>query len=125
MPDRILIIEYDSALRDKLISTLSGAGFIVAAVSDYLPALSKLYRFKPDLVVVDVALPSANSMEVCRQIHNTLNIPVVLLGQEHTNEAWEIALQADTYLYLAKPVDYQLLLERINTLLRRYKTGNK
>ncbi len=121
MPDSILIIESDNASREKLISALSEAGFIVAAVPDYSAALLKLNQFKPDLVIVDAMLPGMDGTEACQQIRSTLDIPVILLGEDHSDKAWERALQADANLYQTKPFSYRILVAQVKATLRRYK----
>ena len=121
MMDSILIIESDNAMREELISALSEADFIVAAVPDYPAALLKLNQFKPDLVIVDVVLPSMDGTEACRQIRSTLDIPVVLLSGDNRDEAWERALRVDVDLYQPKPFSYPILVARVKAMLRRYK----
>ena len=124
MPDSILIIENDPIVREELASSLAKAGFTTTTVSDYSAALLKLNQFKADLVIVNAVLPSMDGTEVCQQIRSTLDIPVVLLGEDHSNEAWEKALQADADFYQTKPFSYRILVARVKAKLRRYKAMN-
>jgi len=121
MPDSILIIENDPTLREELASAFSEAGFLITVMPDYSAALPKLNQFKADLVIVDAVLPSMDGREACQQIRSTLGIPVVLLGEDYSDEAWEKALQADAILYQAKPFSYRILVARVKATLRRYK----
>ncbi len=121
MSDSILIIENDPTVRRELLSALAEAGFIVAAVPDYSAALLKLNQFKADLVIVDIVLPSIDGIKACQQIQSVLSIPVVLLGEGHSDEAWDKAVQSDTVLYEIKPLSYRILVAKVKVLLRRFK----
>lgn len=121
MPDSILVIENDPTLRRELVSALAKAGFTTVAAPDYSAALLKLDNFKPDMVIVGGRLTGMESMEVCRQIHSALDIPVVLLGEDYSDEAWKKALQAEADLYQAKPFNYLILVARVKATLRRCK----
>ncbi len=121
MADNILIIEGDPALRMGLTSALTEAGFSVARVPDYPEALLKLDEFNPDMVIVDEVLPGGDGMEVCCQLHVTLGIPVILLGEDSSDEMWEKVMEAEADLYLIKPFSYRELVARVKAILRRYK----
>ena len=121
MPDRILIIEDEPTLRRELTSALSQASFTVADVSDYPEALTKLDEFKPDMVIMDVVSPGGDGMDACYQIYNTFGIPVILLGEDSSDEMWGRVMEAEADLYLVKPFGYPELVARIKAILRRYK----
>ncbi len=121
MGDRILIIEGDPALRTGLTSALTEAGFAVANVPDYSESLLKLDEFKPDIVIMDEVLLGGDGMEVCYQLQSTFGIPVVLLGEDCSDEVWERVMEAEADLYLIKPFSYRELVARVRAILRRYK----
>ena len=121
MADNILIIEGDPALRKELTSALAGAGFAVVDVPDYLEALLKLDAFKPSLTILDEELPLVDGWKACSQLHRALNIPVILLGEDSSNEVWERVMEVEADLYLVKPLRYRELVARIKAILRRYK----
>ena len=121
MADSILIIEGDPALRMGLTSALTGAGFVVANVPDYSESLLKLDEFKPDIVIMDEVLPDGDGMEVCYQLQSTFGIPVVLLGEDSSDEVWERVMEAEADLYLIKPFSHRELVARVKAILRRYK----
>jgi len=119
--DNILIIEGDPALRTGLTLALTEAGFVVANVPDYSESLLKSDEFKPDIVIMDEVLPGGDGMEVCYQLQSTFGIPVVLLGEDCSDEVWERVMEAEADLYLIKPFSYRVLVARIKAILRRYK----
>ena len=121
MPDRIFIIEGESSLSKELASALTEASFSVARVPDYPEALLKLDEFKPDMVIVDESLPGRDGIEVCSQLRSTSGVPVVLLGEDSSDEMWEKVMEAEADLYQTKPFSYPVLVARIKAILRRYK----
>jgi len=121
MSDSILIIEGEHGLRKALTSVLSKANFKVAGTSNYNEALLKLSMFKPDIVIMDEVLPDKDGMEACYQLRDTFDIPVVLLGEDSSNEVWERVMEAAADFYLIKPFSYLELVARVKAILRRYK----
>ena len=121
MGDRILIIESEPTLRRELTSALSQASFTVADVPDYPEALAKLDEFKPDIVIMDEVSPGGDGMEACYQIYNTFGIPVILLGEDSSDEMWGRVMEAEADFYLIKPFSYRELVARVKAILRRYK----
>ncbi len=120
MTDSILIIEGEPTLRRKLASALSQASFAVVDVPDYPEALLKIDEFKPDMVIVDESLPGRDGIEVCSQLRSTFGVPVVLLGEDSSDEMWERVMEAEVDLYLVKPFSYRELVARVKAILRRY-----
>lgn len=120
--DRILIIEGETDLRRELTSALSEAGFAVADVRDYPEALASLDKFKPDLAIVDEALPSGDGIDACRELHN-LGIPVIVLGKE--SEGWPQAVEAGADFYFTYKPSHLELVARAKAILRRYKTYSR
>ena len=125
MTDSILIIEGEPNLRRELASALTEVGFTVVDVRDYPEALLKLDEFKPNMVIVDEVLPGGDGMEVCYQLHSTFGIPIVLLGEDSSDEMWERVMEAEADLYLIKPFSYRELAARVKAILRRYKAKEK
>ena len=121
MPDRIIIIEGEPALRSELASALRGNGFSVADVFDYPEALLKLKEFKPDLAIVDEVLPSGDGKHACYNLHRYFGIPVILLGKDSSGEAWMRAVQAGADFYFTRPPSHQESVARVKAILRRYK----
>ena len=117
----ILIIEGEPNLRGNLASALTEVGFIVADVRDYPEALQKLDEFKPDIAIVDEALSNEDGREACYQLHSAFGIPVIVLGEDSSDEVWERVMEVEADLYLIKPFSYRELVARIKAILRRYK----
>ena len=121
MADNILIIEGDHALRKELTSALTEAGFVVVGVLDYPEALQKLDEFKPDIAIVDEALPSGDGKEFCSRLYHAFSIPVILLGKDSSGEAWKAAVEAGADFYFTNSFNRRVLAARVKAILRRYK----
>ena len=125
MTDRILIIEGEPISRSQITSALTEAGFMVADAPDFPEAQLKLNEFKPDVCIMDAVLPGRDGMEACYQLHSTFGIPVVLLGEDSSDEVWERVMESEADLYLVKPFSYPVLVARVKAILRRYKASGQ
>lgn len=121
MSDSILIIESNPSFQGALVSALSRANFEVAAASSYNEALFKIATFKPDMAIIDEVLPDINGMEACYKLHINLGIPVLLVGENYSDEVWEKVTEAYADGYLIKPFSFLVLVALIKAILRRYK----
>jgi len=118
---RVLIIEGEPFVRKELISAFTEAGFAVDNLPDYPEALLKIDESKPDIIIMDVVLPGRDGMEACSELHGTFGIPVVLLGEDSSDEVWERVMEVGADLYQVKPFGYLSLVARVKAILRRYK----
>lgn len=121
MSDRILIIEDRPASDKGLTSALTEAGFSVASVPGYPEVLLKLDDLKPDVIIVDGLLPGRDDIEVCSQLRDTFGVPIVLLGEDSSDEMWERVMESEADLYQIKPFSCLALVARVKAILRRYK----
>ncbi|HLE91577.1 MAG TPA: response regulator, partial [Anaerolineales bacterium] len=79
MPETILVVEDEPALRDTLAYNLKKDGFTVEAVGDGRSALESARRLKPDLIVLDLMLPEIDGFEVCRILRKEMITPILML----------------------------------------------
>ena len=75
--------------------------------------------FQPDLVVLDIMLPSMSGLEVCRQLRTKSSIPVIMLTARGEEIDRVLGLEVGADDYLAKPFSFRELLARIRSILRR------
>ncbi len=105
---KILLVEDDSFLRDICLKKLNKEGFEVEAAVDGEEAISKVESFMPDIVLLDIILPSIDGFEVLKNIRSHKNklvkdVPVIMLtnlGQEE-DIAKALKLGASDYLIKA------------------------
>jgi two-component system response regulator MprA len=118
---RILVVEDDERLAASVRRALEYAGFTVMVTADGAAALVEAARGEPDLVVLDVMLPSLDGLGVCRALRATDRAgPMVLMltARDATRDRVE-GLDAGADDYLVKPFAYEELLARVRALLRR------
>jgi two-component system OmpR family response regulator len=118
---RILVVDDDPHIRELLGFYLQRDGFEVLEAADGLEALSVLDSTKVELVVLDVMMPRIDGWELCREIRERSQIPVLMLTAkgETTDKIKGLQLGADDYL--VKPFDPPELVARVKALLRRYR----
>jgi DNA-binding response OmpR family regulator len=115
----ILLVEDDPNLRRILTELVESSGYQVVAVEDGLQALQAFEAHRPALVILDLLLPELDGWEVCRQLRQRSQVPVLIvsaLGDE-TTQVNALDMGADDYL--PKPVGGRVLLARMRALLRR------
>lgn len=114
---KILIIEDDRNLLNELREFLERNGYQVESVDNFLIASQIALEMRPDLVILDINLPGISGFDICKEIKEKSNIPVLML----TSRVWiedEIkGLEIGADEYLAKPVDTRRLILRMEKLL--------
>ena len=117
---RVLIAEDDPAVRKAVERVLELENYVVTAVNDGAAALEMLTRHTPDLAVLDVMMPFADGLSVCREArHRGIAIPILLLTARHEIGDRVAGLDAGADDYLVKPFAVDELLARCRALLRR------
>ena len=121
---RLLLVDDETAITDRLAPFLSRAGFEVKVAGDGEAALKEISSYSPDLIVLDVLMPRIDGREVLRQLRQKGDwTPIILLTQvgESTERAMALMEGADDYIN--KPFDSNELVARIKTVLRRASPG--
>ncbi len=117
---KILIIEDDSDIREAVRILLVGEGYRVSEAANGREGLAKL-EHDTDLVILDVMMPGDDGVEVCSQIRQKSNVPVLFLTAKRTDADRFKGLMAGGDDYLGKPFSFDDLLLRVRTLIRRYR----
>jgi two-component system OmpR family response regulator len=121
---RVLVVDDDDSIRDLATTALSFVGFEVQDAATGFDALAAATSFRPDLIVLDVMMPGLDGYEVCRRLRaDGDTTPVVFLTARDTpTDVLEgFATGADDYL--AKPFNLQVLIARVDAVLRRSGGG--
>lgn len=117
---RVLIAEDDPSVRKAVQRVLELENYQVTAVNDGAAALELLTRSTPDLAVLDVMMPFADGLSVCREArHRGITVPILLLTARHEIGDRVAGLDAGADDYLVKPFAVDELLARCRALLRR------
>ncbi|MEV6068879.1 response regulator transcription factor [Nocardia sp. NPDC052001] len=116
----VLVVEDDPNVRSTLDQLLRFEGYRVLLADDGLTALATLEADRPDLAVVDVAMPRMDGLSLCRALRRRGDrLPILVLTARHQVGDRVAGLDAGADDYLAKPFDTEELLARLRALLRR------
>ena len=119
---KVVIVDDDRALRDRLQTILEQDGYDVAQAPSGLRLLSLLEVDRPDLILLDVAMSWINGFELCRAMKANASyrqIPVVFISGRSAETDIETGLACGAADYFVKPLDTQRLLERVHELAPR------
>ena len=117
---KILIVDDDENIAELISLYLTKECFETKMVYDGKEALEAFASFQPDLILLDVMLPSMDGNEVCKTIRQDSNVPIIMLSAkgETFDKVLSLTLGADDYMI--KPFDSKELVARVKAVLRRY-----
>ncbi len=122
MKGRVLVIEDDQDISLGIRTVLSRSGFEVASSGDGKQGLRAFHAARPDLVVLDIGLPSLDGWGVLERIRDMSDVPVLILTA-HGSESDKVrGLNSGADDYLTKPFGNRELAARVEALLRRPRT---
>ena len=122
---RVLVVEDDARLAATLERMLVAEGHEVEVAGDGLDALRRARARTPDLAVLDVMLPGADGITVCRRLRETAQFPILMLTALSGTEERVRGLDSGADDYLVKPFAYTELLARVRALLRRTRPADR
>ena len=117
---RILIVEDEESFSDPLSFLLAKEGYEVEVVEDGSEALVEFDRNGADLVLLDLQLPGTPGTEVCRQLRQRSNVPVIMLTAKDSEIDKVVGLELGADDYVTKPYSSRELVARVRAVLRRH-----
>lgn len=118
-PTQILVVDDDDQLRELLTLILRGEGYGVRAASDTETAKSEIERGDIDIVVLDVALGSADGREVLIEVRRRSQLPIIMISGDKRAEERILGLRLGADDFLVKPFSPLELVARVESVLRR------
>jgi two-component system response regulator MprA len=123
--ERVLVVDDDPPLQRMLTRTLTAEGFAVTVAGDGGGALAAAEAFAPDVIVLDVAMPTLDGLAVCRRLRGKgLSTPILMLTARDAVADRVAGLEAGADDYLVKPFAVQELIARLHALTRRGKPSD-
>ena len=118
---RILIVEDDADISMVEEAYLEAAGFETRIVTDGTGISSLIQKEEYDLILLDLMLPGKSGYEICREIRDEVDIPILMVTArtESVDKVRGLGLGADDYI--SKPFDPAELVARVNANLRQYE----
>ena len=119
---KVLIMGGKPNIGKELTMDLDRNEYDVTSVPDTLEAAKSLNSSMPDLVILNEQSRTTDSWEVCKELNNSLGIPVIILGKDTSETAWIKTVQVGGDFYMRKPFGRRELAARVKAILRRYKS---
>ena len=116
---RILVVDDEYQIRHSLQVNLENKNYKVTAVASGEEALEAIARWKPDVAIVDLVLPSIDGIELTRRIREQSPIPIIVLSAIGDERKKVEALESGADDYITKPFGMEELSARIRAALRR------
>jgi two-component system KDP operon response regulator KdpE len=116
---RVLVVDDEPQIRRAVRAGLERAGHSVVQAENGEEALDAAAEHPPELVVLDLAMPGIDGIEVCRQLRQWSRVPVIVLSVRESEDDKIAALDAGADDYLTKPFSTGELLARIRAITRR------
>ncbi|MFI7408473.1 response regulator [Streptomyces sp. NPDC049627] len=120
---RVLLIEDDPSVREGVELGLRRRGHEVRAAATGEAGLAALSEFRPDLLLLDLMLPGMNGVQVCRQVRERSQLPIIMLTARGDDFDVVIGLEAGADDYIVKPARTEVIEARIRAVLRRLDDG--
>ena len=116
---KILVVEDEASFSDALSYLLGREGFDVIVADTGDGAIAEFDRHGADLILLDLMLPGLSGTEVCRQIRQRSNVPVIMLTAKDSEVDKVVGLELGADDYVTKPYSTRELVARIRAVLRR------
>ncbi|MCI8641370.1 MAG: response regulator transcription factor [Clostridia bacterium] len=117
---KILLVEDNETIIMGLKYSLEQEGFEVLSAKNTKESKEKLNKEKVDLILLDVSLPDGNGFDICKEIKQNSDIPVIFLTAQDEETSVVLGLDLGADDYIVKPFRTRELISRINSVLRRY-----
>ena len=116
---RILIVEDDRVIAGAMRRHIENWGFEARCAEDFSDVLGEFVRFDPQLVLLDVRLPLYNGYHWCSEIRRLSSVPVMFVSSASDSMNIVMAMNMGGDDFIAKPFDQNVLMAKIQALLRR------
>lgn len=116
---KILVVEDDHQIQQELVLLLQRNGFEAQALTSFESVSQQIIASHSDLVLLDLNLPGIDGQQICREVRQLSNVPIIVVTSRNTDldELMVLSLGADDFI--AKPYNAQILLMHITSVLRR------
>lgn len=116
---KILIVEDDSGIAFAVSEQIKNWGMETKYVTDFRNVLSEFAEYAPHLIIMDISLPYMNGYHWCSEIRRVSKIPIVFISSASDNMNIIMAMNMGADDFIAKPFDGNVLIAKIQALLRR------
>jgi OmpR family two-component system bacitracin resistance response regulator BceR len=121
---KLLLIEDDEILFNEMKERLTGWSYDVYGISDFSQVMQEFTRGKPDLVIIDIQLPKFDGFHWCRMIRSHSTVPILFLSSRDHPTDMVMSMQLGADDFIQKPFHFDVLIAKIQALLRRVYNYN-
>jgi DNA-binding response OmpR family regulator len=121
---RILIVDDEPAIRKFVRANLEARDYETLLAMDGSEACEIIERELPDLIILDIMMPKTDGFEVCRQVREWSQIPIIFLSAKASEMDKVKCLEMGADDYITKPFGIDELLARIKSVMRRFQSSN-
>jgi DNA-binding response OmpR family regulator len=118
---KLLIVDDETRMQKLLQLLLEPKGYICKTVSNGIDALDTMKREAIDLILLDIMMPNMNGWETAKAIREFSDVPIIMLSARDTNIDMLEGFSKGADDYITKPFDEDILIARIEAMLRRTK----
>lgn len=123
---RILLVEDDLTIASALKAHIRTWGYEAENIQDFQNVLSEFIAFDPQLILLDISLPFYNGYHWCAEIRKVSKVPVIFISSASDNMNIVMAMSQGGDDFISKPFDLNVLMAKIQALLRRtYEFGGQ
>lgn len=115
----MLVVEDEPSFADALTLGLGREGFAVTVSSDGADALRRFDEVQPDIVLLDVMLPTISGIDVCRAIRAKSSVPIIMVSAKTEELDMVVGLEVGADDYVSKPYRFRELVARMRAVMRR------
>ncbi len=115
----VLVVEDEQSFAEALTLGLGREGFAVTVASDGAAALRRFDEVNPDIVLLDVMLPTLSGIDVCREIRTKSKVPIIMVSAKGEELDTVVGLEVGADDYVTKPYRLRELVARMRAVLRR------
>jgi two-component system response regulator RegX3 len=122
---KVLVVEDEEAFVDALTVGLRREGFVVEVARDGAEALERFDLVEPDLVLLDVMLPTISGVDVCREIRKHSAVPIIMVTARASEIDTVVGLEVGADDYVTKPYRLRELVARMRAVMRRLPSADE
>jgi two-component system alkaline phosphatase synthesis response regulator PhoP len=129
MSTKILVVDDDPDILEAISLILEAHGYQVVTARDGIDGLHQIKEEKPDLMILDLMMPKLDGFGVCKELKDPrwskyAHMPIIILSsvrQDASRRRYELetGVQLDVDDYVEKPIEHNILLERVEKVLRK------
>lgn len=121
---KILVVDDDPSICEVLRLYLEKDGYSVSIANDGETALKMFTEMPQDIMLIDIMLPKMDGNQLCREIRQISNVPIIMISAKEETFDKVLALELGADDYIIKPFDAKEVIARIKAVLRRTKSKN-